>query len=180
MVAVPRFSSTESVFTFTPGKGQGIQRPSLLRTVRLSWGMPRTRSMMRRRSSGGGATGSIVSATIVSSSSVSSSVRTSVMSLPLRNLPPQCFHSVADHTPQFGFSESVAPGQFAKTESTKEQLLDQAFRSRSVGIYGARGGLDASPGQSRIPRQPDQDAKLILPSDVGRIPQPEKGILQRR
>src|ERR1041385_254046 len=180
MVAVPRLSSTESVFTFTPGNGRTGQRPSPARMVRLSWGTPLTASRMRRRSSGGGAMGSMDSATMVSSTSTSSRVKTSVMSLPLRNLHAQCRHFLADHTTQFCFSESVASGQFAKSGPAEEDLPDQACRSRSLGIYGARGRLDWSPGQSRIPRQPDQDTKLILAGFIGRFPQADERLLQRR
>src|SRR5438874_6766551 len=178
MVAVPRFSSTESVFTFTPGNGQGIQRPSLLRTVRLSCGVPRMASTMRRRRTGGGATGSMESATTLSSNSISSSVRTSVMSLSLANLHAQCRHSVADHTTQFRFSKSVASGQIAKSQPAEEKLLDQACRSRSLIPYVARRGLALSPGQSRFPGEPDKDTKLIPAGLVSRFPQAEEDLFE--
>src|SRR5207249_12168354 len=119
--------------------------------------MPRTASTMRRRRTGGGATGSIESATMLSSSSISSWFRTAVMSLSLRTLHAQCRHSFADHTTQFRFSHSVASGQIAKSQPAEEELLDQACRDHSLVTYDARGGLALSPGQSRFPGEPHKD-----------------------
>src|SRR5437763_9021442 len=177
MVAVPRSSSTESVFSRTPGNGSARQRAAPARAVRLFCGTPVPAARRRRRSGGGGAMGSIDSAAMLSSRSASARVRTSVMSLPLRNVHAQCRHFLADHTPQFLFSESVASGQLAKIGPTEEQLLDQARRSRSFDSYVAHRPLDWSAGQRCIPRQPDEDTKLILAGFIGGLPQPDEGLL---